>query len=146
MNFTWRISNRKQCLQLYFFQGYQHWYILSCPTRLSALPSLLTAAFESFSLMESVCSHSMDCLAICWESFWLKYFSLHLTLSSVSQKESNKWILHFWCAVCITHSSVNFTWYALLSHQKFDAIALFKPEALCLICCHFEQPQKKYFC
>ena len=28
------------------------------------------------------------------------------------------------------HSSVNFTWIAVLSHQKFDDRSLFKPEVL----------------
>ena len=35
------------------------------------------------------------------------------------------------------YSSVSFTWFALLSHQKFDDRPLFKREALCLICYQF---------
>ena len=34
----------------------------------------------------------------------------------------------------ITDFSVNVTWFALLSSQKFDDRLLFKPEALCLFC------------
>ena len=41
-------------------------------------------------------------------------------------------------------SSVNFIWFALLSHQKFDDRPLFKPGAL--ICHHSEQPQNNFFC
>ena len=48
--------------------------------------------------------------------------------------------------VRITHSSVNFTWFALLSHEKIDDKPLFKCEALCLILCHFELSQNNHFC
>ena len=49
-------------------------------------------------------------------------------------------------SVSIIDSSVNYILFALLSHQKFDDRSLFKPGALCSICCHFELPQNKYFC
>ena len=48
-------------------------------------------------------------------------------------------------SVYITHNFINFTWFALLSHQKFDERFLFKPGACYLIYHHFELPQKKYF-
>ena len=38
----------------------------------------------------------------------------------------------------ITHSSINFTWFVLVSHQKFNDRPLFVLGALCLICQHFE--------
>ena len=40
--------------------------------------------------------------------------------------------------VHIRYSSVNFTWFALFTHQKFDDRPLLKPGALHFICHHFE--------
>ena len=34
----------------------------------------------------------------------------------------------------------------ITSHQRFNYRRLFKPGALCLICCNFALPQNKYFC
>ena len=41
--------------------------------------------------------------------------------------------------------SVNFTWFALLCHQKVGDILLFRHGALCLIWRNFRQPHSQYF-
>ena len=47
----------------------------------------------------------------------------------------------------MTYFSVNFTRFALLSQQRFDDRSLLKLAVSCLICRHFESPEKKiYFC
>ena len=48
-------------------------------------------------------------------------------------------------SIHITHSSVNFMWFSLLSYTKFNDRPRFKPGALCLIFHHFELRQNKYF-
>ena len=56
--------------------------------------------------------------------FWIEsYFSMH-----------------------ITHSSLNFTWFAFLNQQKFDDRPLFKSWDVCLISSNFVLSQKKYLC
>ena len=44
------------------------------------------------------------------------------------------------------HSSANYSYFAIQSHQKFDDRHLFKPGAISLIRRHFELRQKKYPC
>ena len=46
----------------------------------------------------------------------------------------------------ISHSSINFNWFSLLSHWIFDYRTLFESDTHCLIYHHFEYPENKYFC
>ena len=61
----------------------------------------------------------------------------------------NPFVKVFFDKICffvhITHSSVNFTWFVFLSHQRIDRRPLFKPRALCLISNHFEKPRKRRY-
>ena len=73
---------------------------------------------------ETVCCHSMDCL-----------FDLHFKCKPIFTPPAKIFsFLFFFTKTCffvyITHSSLNFTWFSLFSHQKFDQRPLFKPGAL----------------
>ena len=61
-------------------------------------------------------------------------FPLHGLFFQLRLIVSNPCLTIFWTLTCfsihITHSSVNFTWFALLNHQKFDDRLMFKSETL----------------
>ena len=104
-----------------FFQGNQSWWILSCPRRLSVWPSLLTTTPRPFSLRESLFVSSL--------------LTVFLTLAHSGKPIFSPFVNIFfftkiYLSIYITHSSVNFTWFALLSSQKFNDRPLFKPGAL----------------
>ena len=103
---------------------------ISCPESFlfpeqSAWPSLLTALLRKFSLPVNVfLLHGL--------SFWHRFWVANPFFSHVV-----KFLTKMFFSVLIKYSSVNFTWFALLSHQGYDDRPLFKPEALCLTCYHF---------
>ena len=77
---------------------------------------LLTVAPETFHFLERF--HSMDCLfdSGSWRQFYVQCnFEHFLTKTCLFMN--------------ITHSSVNFIWFALFSHQNFDKRPLFKSRA-----------------
>ena len=91
-----------------------------------------------------------DCFA--WNVFFTResvfplYRLFFLTHGHCGQPMSCKdFLTKMYFSINITNSSVNFTWFALFSHQKFHSRVLFKLGALCLICHHFEMPENKYF-
>ena len=126
VNFTKGSSTAKQYLDL--FPGNWSGWILSYPKTLSAWSSLMITALRIFYLPESQCFHSIDCFFLtqifCSKPIFRSFIHNFLTKTFFS--------------VHITHSSVHFTWFALLSHPEFDDKPLFKPGACGLIYNHFE--------
>ena len=98
-----------------------------------ALPSLLTARSGNF-IFQKISVFSPHDL-----SFWL-----WLAVANHALPICRPFLTKTYLSLPITKSSVNFTWFALLSHYKFDK-SLLKPGELCLICCHSELPQNKNF-
>ena len=106
------------------------WWVLSCTTRPSAWPSLLTYLPES------------QCVSTLWPIFSSQAHWSKPMLSPFIKISFTKTCF----SIYITNSSVNFTWFGLLNQQKFNDRPLFKPWALCWICHYFELPQNKYVC
>ena len=130
VNIVW-VGNRKNCLQLHFFKeiscdGPFH---VSQDCKRDLLYWLLLQ--ELFFTGDSVCFYSMDFLFNLVSLFrrFVKVFFLSKIFFSVH----------------IPHSFESFSWFALVSHQKFWDRTLFLPGALGLISCLFELLQNKYF-
>ena len=113
------------------------WWVLLCPWRLSAWPSLLTAAPGTLSLPESQCVSTSQTAILTQvhsgKPMFRPFVKIFLTKT--------------YCSVHITHSSVSLTWFVLLHHPKeFDDWILFKPRTVCLFWHPFWIASKVIFC
>ena len=117
MNFGKGVSNRMYFLHMYFFQGNQLWWALSCPRILSTWSSSMTAEPGTFSLLESQCISTLQ--TVYW--FWLEpMFCPFLNI--------------LW----LKHACIDLTWFALLRHPKLGDRPLFMTGAVCFIFCNFD--------
>ena len=102
--------------------------------RLSACPPLLTDASGTLSLPKIPWS-VFSTHAYSNKPMFSSFVNIFFTKTSFSEH--------------ITHLSVNFTWFAFVSHQKFDDWPLFKPRALwfaAILKNNFRKKKKKLFC
>ena len=85
------------------------------------------------------CQHVFLYSLLCLELFFLLSFGISTLLTALLTQVHDKPMFNplvnsFLIKTCfsmhITHSPINFTWFALLSYQKFDKRPLFKSEAL----------------
>ena len=92
----------------------------SCPRRLSAWPSLLTARPGTFLLYQS------QCVSTPWTVFSTQTHNDKPMFRPFVNISFNKTCF----SIHITYSSENLTWFELPSHQKFDDRPVFKPATI----------------
>ena len=103
------------------------------PQETVCMTSFTDCGARNFSLSESLC------VSIPWTVF--------MSLAGHGKSMFSSFVKTFLTKTClfvhITHSSVNFTWFALHSQQKFDDRPPYNSGGFCLVFSHFEQPQSK---
>ena len=115
----------------------QNW--IDNSSEMFSLVTLLSAKIGT--LIESTISGVFVIEEIAWPVFILNTISTFFKQFSpfVNIYSTKNMLFH-------THHTFdfNFTWFALLNHQRFDDRPLFKPETLCYIWHHVQDPQNKY--
>ena len=115
MNFVLVVGNRKHCLQFQLFQGNQYWRVPeNCQHYL-----LYWLLHRKLFLHPKVSVFPLQ---------WLLFF--FSTQRSLFRPFVNILLTITCFSVPIAHPSKDFTWFALLGHQKFDDRTLFKPGEL----------------
>ena len=128
MNFPTGICHRKHCLQSHLFLRNQHWRVILC-----------------FRWHVTVLLYWLLCLELFFYQR-VSVFLLHelfLTLAHSSKPICKDSFLTKTCFfIHITHFSINFTWFTLLSSQTIDDRTLIK---LYLTHCHWIASKQIFF-